>query len=35
MYQKPKLQSLGKLREVTLNLGPNTPGDGASVYHRS
>ena len=35
MYEKPTVQRLGSLRELTLGLGPNLGGDPASVYHRS
>ena len=35
MYEKPVVQRLGRLRELTLGLGPNLGGDPASVYHRS
>jgi hypothetical protein len=35
MYEKPAVQRLGSLRELTLGLGPNLGGDPASVYHRS
>ena len=35
MYEKPVVQRLGSLRELTLGLGPNLGGDPASVYHRS
>jgi hypothetical protein len=35
MYEKPVVQRLGSLRELTWGLGPNLGGDPASVYHRS
>jgi hypothetical protein len=35
MYEKPVVQRLGSLRELTLGQGPNLGGDPASVYHRS
>ena len=35
MYEKPVVQRLGSLRELTLGLGPNLGGDSQSVYHRS
>ncbi len=34
-YQKPAVQRLGSLREVTLGAGPNQPGDATNLYHRS
>jgi hypothetical protein len=34
-YEKPAVQRLGSLREVTLGSGPNTPGDATNLYHRS
>ena len=34
MYETPKLERLGTLRELTLAGGANTPGDGANPYHR-
>jgi hypothetical protein len=34
MYETPKLERLGSLRELTLAGGANTPGDGANPYHR-
>ena len=33
-YQKPAVQRLGSLREVTLGAGQNTPGDATNLYHR-
>jgi hypothetical protein len=35
MYEKPRVQRLGSIRELTLGLGPNLGGDPQSVYHRS
>jgi hypothetical protein len=35
MYEKPVVQRIGTLREITQGLGPNDPGDGVSQYHRS
>lgn len=35
MYEKPAVQRLGSLRELTQGLGPNLGGDPASIYHRS
>ena len=35
MYEKPTVQRLGSLRELTLGLGPNLGGCPSSVYHRS
>jgi hypothetical protein len=35
MYEKPRVERLGSLRELTLGLGPNLGGDPQSVYHRS
>ena len=35
MYEKPVVQRLGSLRELTLGLGPSLGGDPQSVYHRS
>jgi len=34
-YEKPAVQRLGSLREVTLGAGQNTPGDATNLYHRS
>jgi hypothetical protein len=34
-YEKPAVQRLGSLRELTLGTGPNTPGDATNLYHRS
>jgi hypothetical protein len=34
-YEKPAVQRLGSLREVTLGAGPNQPGDATNLYHRS
>ena len=34
MYEKPKLECLGTLRELTLAGGANVPGDGVNPYHR-
>ncbi len=34
MYERPTLERLGTLRELTLAGGANTPGDGANPYHR-
>jgi len=34
MYETPKLERLGTVRELTRAGGANTPGDGANPYHR-
>jgi hypothetical protein len=34
MYEAPKLERLGTLRELTLGGGDFTPGDGANPFHR-
>ena len=34
MYETPKLERLGTLRELTLAGGDSNPGDGANPYHR-
>lgn len=34
MYEAPKLERLGTLRELTLAGGDFTPGDGANAFHR-
>jgi len=34
MYEKPKLECLGTLRELTLAGGANVPGDAVNPYHR-
>jgi hypothetical protein len=34
MYETPKLERLGTLRELTLAGGDFNPGDGANPYHR-
>ena len=34
-YEKPAVQRLGSLRELTLGSGPSTPGDATNLYHRS
>jgi len=34
MYERPTLERLGTLRELTRAGGANTPGDGANPYHR-
>lgn len=34
MYEKPKLERMGTLRELTLAGGEFTPGDSANPYHR-
>jgi hypothetical protein len=35
MYEKPVVQRLGSLRELTLGQGANLGGDATSIYHRS
>ena len=34
IYEKPKLERMGTLRELTLAGGEFTPGDSANPYHR-
>ncbi len=34
MYESPKLQRWGTLRDLTRAGGDNTPGDAANPYHR-
>jgi len=34
MYEAPKLERLGTLRELTLGGGDFNPGDGANAFHR-
>ena len=35
MYEKPKVQRFGSLRELTLGGGPQEAGDATNMYHRS
>lgn len=35
MYEKPKVERFGTLRELTLGGGPLIGGDGVDPYHRS
>ena len=35
MYEKPKVQRYGSLRELTLGGGPAAQGDQTNLYHRS
>ena len=34
-YEKPTVQRLGTFRELTQGGGPDEPGDGGNLYHRS
>jgi len=35
VYDKPKVERFGTLRELTLGGGPEMGGDGLNPYHRS
>ena len=35
MYEKPEVQRIGRLRDLTMGSGPAGGGDATSIWHRS